>query len=156
MQPGYTPVAMDTKTCTKCGTAKPLTTEHYNQLPSGGWRGTCKNCMAANMRRHYQNDPEKVKARVRKYATQKTAAGGSHDAWDIANIRRRLGDKCAYCRIPLNGAGEIDHKTPISQGGDNSPENLTLACRTCNRDKHGKTAAEFRAWRQHMENVGKT
>ena len=106
--------------------------------------------MAANSRRHYERDPDKVKARARKYATQKAAAGGRYDERDIANIRRRLGDSCAYCGNPLNGAGEIDHKTPISRGGDNSPGNLTLACRPCNRDKHGKTVAEFRAWCRQM------
>lgn len=117
-------IAMSTRTCTKCGATKPLTAVNYNQLPSGGWRGTCKDCMAANSRRHCALDPDKVKIRARKYATQKAAAGGSHDERDITSIRRELGDRCAYCDSPLNGAGEVDHKTPISRGGNNFAANL--------------------------------
>jgi 5-methylcytosine-specific restriction endonuclease McrA len=104
--------------------------------------------MAANTRRHYETNPEKVIARVAKYKMQKGAAGGSYIEEDINQIRSALNDRCAYCGNSLEGGGEIDHKTPVSKGGVNSPDNLTLACRTCNRDKHSKTLAEFVAWRR--------
>ena len=136
--------------CNKCGETKPLTTDYYNKLSSGSWRGVCKTCMAANSRRHYALDPERVKARARQYEAQKAAVGGYYDKSDIAEIRRRLVDCCAYCGVFLDGAGEIDHMVPISQGGDNSPGNLTLACRPCNRDKHGKTSHEFLSWRRRL------
>jgi len=106
--------------------------------------------MAANTRRHYEESPEKVIARVEKYKSQKKLAGGNFTDADIAQIRAHLDDRCAYCGDPLSGEGEIDHRTPVSQGGNNSPANLTLACRTCNRDKHGKTAEEFIAWRRRL------
>jgi 5-methylcytosine-specific restriction endonuclease McrA len=139
---------VETKTCSKCGETKPLTFGYFNALPSGNWRGTCKICMAANTRRHYEAHPEKVIARVAKYKEQKAAAGGSYTNEDIDQIRCALDDRCAYCGDSLNGGGEIDHKTPVSKGGDSSPDNLTLACRTCNRDKHSKTSNEFFAWRR--------
>lgn len=106
--------------------------------------------MAENTRRHYEKSPEKVLARVQKYKEQKAAASGYHDEWDIDQIRKRLNDQCSYCGEPLHGKGEKDHLVPVSRGGDNSPENLTLACRTCNRDKHAKTAQEFLAWRRSL------
>jgi 5-methylcytosine-specific restriction endonuclease McrA len=106
--------------------------------------------MAANTKRHYQNNPEKVFARVEKYKRQKEAAGGSYSEVDIARIRLVLGDSCRYCGEKLHGGGEVDHMTPISRGGDNSALNLTLACLRCNRDKHAKTAEEFLAWRRRL------
>jgi 5-methylcytosine-specific restriction endonuclease McrA len=138
------------RVCNKCGETKPLTTEYYNLLSSGSWRWVCKLCMAANTRRHYALDPEKVNARAKRYQAQKAAAGGYHNDSDIAEIRRRLGDRCAYCGVALKGAGEVDHIVPISRGGDNSPNNLTLACLPCNRDKHAKTAQEFLNWRRRL------
>jgi 5-methylcytosine-specific restriction endonuclease McrA len=106
--------------------------------------------MAANTRRHYIENPEKVIARVRKYNTQKAAAGGCHNEWDIVRIRAQLKDRCKYCGAPLEGGGERDHLIPVSRGGDDSPANLTLACTTCNRDKHAKTAEEFMVWRRAL------
>lgn len=41
---------------------------------------------------------------------------------------------CAYCGQP---ATEVDHITPIRLGGTSTPDNLTAACRTCNRRKGG-------------------
>ena len=106
--------------------------------------------MAANTRRHYDTNPEKVFARVRKYNEQKAAAGGYHDERDIARIRIKLKDRCNYCGVSLNGGGEKDHLVPIARGGNDAPSNLTLACTTCNRDKHAKTAEEFMAWRRKL------
>jgi len=139
-----------TKTCKKCGELKPLTTAYFNLLSSGHWRGTCKLCMAENTRRHYELVPEKLNLRVSRYKAQKAAAGGHYNDQDIANIRQRLRDRCAYCGVALNGSGEIDHIIPVSRGGDNSPTNLTLACLTCNRDKHAKTAQEYLTWRRRL------
>ncbi len=38
---------------------------------------------------------------------------------------------------------ELDHVIPKAQGGENCPENLRWAHRTCNRMKHNLTMAEF-------------
>lgn len=54
-----------------------------------------------------------------------------------ANVLRR--DPCAYCGRPFGGRRRaqitVDHITPKAAGGDNSPENLTAACKHCNVDK---------------------
>ena len=141
---------MEMRACRKCLEEKPLTTEYFNLLSTGYWRGSCKICMAANTKRLYDEDPQKVIDRVSKYKRQKVDAAGSYDALDIAYIRKRVGDRCYYCGVALNGGGEVDHKTPVSKNGNNLRSNLTLACRTCNRDKHNKTAAEFVMWRRRL------
>lgn len=51
-------------------------------------------------------------------------------------------EKIIFTRTYYNGPGvipfEIDHKTPICLGGDNSIDNLQLLCRRCNRSKGSK------------------
>jgi hypothetical protein len=58
---------METKKCKKCEEDKPLSTQHFNLLSSGSWRGTCKKCMAANTKKHYDANPSKTIARVNAY-----------------------------------------------------------------------------------------
>ena len=135
------------KTCKKCGELKAQSTDFFNMLPSGNYRGTCKVCMARVTKQHYYNDPQKVMDRVSKYNQQKEAAGGHCSASEMATIRVCQWDRCAYCSLPLDGGGELDHKIPVSRGGDSWPSNLAWACTTCNRDKHNKTVQEFVEWR---------
>lgn len=47
---------------------------------------------------------------------------------------------CTYCGAP---ADTLDHIVPIVKGGDSSRENLTPACRTCNRRKSSMSVEAF-------------
>lgn len=73
----------------------------------------------------------------------------------------RTGGRCEYCGIQMptwydagapgadvRVAPSIDHRMPKSRGGTDDPENLAIACRSCNSSKGAKTEAEFRAWRE--------
>jgi 5-methylcytosine-specific restriction endonuclease McrA len=140
----------ETRKCRKCTETKLLTTDYFNQLSTGYWRGTCKVCMAENTRQHYIASPEKVKTRVKKYKDQIRLSGGEISELEKSVIRKKLGDKCYYCGNPLCGGGEWDHKQPVNKGGKSDKNNLILACRECNRDKHGKTAEEFIRWRRNL------
>lgn len=60
-----------------------------------------------------------------------------------AEILLRDGEVCAYCGTK-EGPWEIDHIFPACKGGSNEPENLAVACRTCNRQKGAKTLTEWR------------
>ncbi|RIK70211.1 HNH endonuclease [candidate division KSB1 bacterium] len=59
-------------------------------------------------------------------------------------IRQKAGNRCGYClaqqEYVLNVL-EIDHILPMAAGGDDSEENLWLACRACNNAKGVKIAA---------------
>ncbi len=139
------------KHCNKCDELKPQNTEHFNKLPSGNYRGTCKTCMAANTKKHYYENPQAVKSRVDKYKRQKDVAEGNCSKAEADKIRRTQQDLCFYCGVGLSGRGELDHKDPISRGGSNWPSNMAWACITCNRDKHNKTVAEFIKWRISLD-----
>jgi HNH endonuclease len=54
-------------------------------------------------------------------------------------IRQRANFRCEYCHYPelLSSAPlSIDHLQPQSLGGDDSPDNLALACRRCNERRY--------------------
>ncbi len=53
--------------------------------------------------------------------------------------------RCNYCgRTHRIGYLEIDHKQPVSRGGDNGMENLHLLCVPCNMRKGIQNDEEFR------------
>ena len=106
--------------------------------------------MAANSRKHYYANPELTARRRRRYNANLRNASGYCDESDLDEIRRKQKGLCAYCGCALGVGAEVDHKTPLSRGGTKWPENLALACRTCNRDKHNKTAEEFSDWREEL------
>ena len=51
---------------------------------------------------------------------------------------------CHYChkKLTLNNC-DIDHMTPISRGGSNADDNLTLSCPECNESKGNLTENEY-------------
>jgi 5-methylcytosine-specific restriction endonuclease McrA len=51
---------------------------------------------------------------------------------------------CFYCgRFVGTRKLYIEHKTPLSRGGDNSIDNVEPACASCNVRKRSKTADEY-------------
>lgn len=57
-------------------------------------------------------------------------------------VRSRDGERCAYCGSD-RGPFHLDHIMPWSRGGDHRPDNLTVACASCNLSKGAKTIAEW-------------
>jgi hypothetical protein len=65
-------------------------------------------------------------------------------AW--ASLRAKIFERdaftCTYCGaidLPL----ECDHVVPVSKGGGNDEDNLTTACKPCNRSKRDKMIEEW-------------
>ena len=51
-------------------------------------------------------------------------------------IIERDGPFCAYCGVELDEATfTVDHIEAFSKGGSDDPDNLTVACRSCNSSK---------------------
>ena len=71
---------------------------------------------------------------------------------DLEGLFIEQGGRCFYCAADLTlGKPDLDHKTPISRGGTNDPDNLCWACSRCNRRKHTRTAEEFARWLAEKE-----
>ena len=60
-------------------------------------------------------------------------------------IFERDGGACTYCGSTESIA--LDHVMPWSRGGDDTADNLVLACRSCNSQKGAKTPEEWRGTR---------
>jgi hypothetical protein len=82
-------------------------------------------------------------------------------------VRERAARRCEYCRMhqSLQGATfHIEHIVPVSRGGLTAPENLALACPSCNLQKSNKLTApdpeagvvplfhpRLQKWKDHFE-----
>lgn len=141
--------------CKDCGRTLPETREYFGQFKnkraSGaiviGFRNSCRECMAANTAQHTAANPDQHRARGERRAVREATANAKVDEADVARVRRALDDRCRYCDAGLNGAGEVDHLTPVRRGGSGRIGNITIACMPCNRAKLGKTLDEFLMWR---------
>ncbi len=83
-------------------------------------------------REHYKANPAKYKSHNRK---RRAALVGSFTQQDVENLLSVQHGLCAGCRCCIKQKYEIDHVVPVSKGGCNSPDNLQLLCKPCNRKK---------------------
>lgn len=90
-----------------------------------------------------QENSERYLAYGRNHRARKRENGGTHTGEDVKAQYDRQKGKCFYCHEKLKGQYEVDHVIPLSKGGSNGPENLVVACMTCNRSKAAKHPMDF-------------
>lgn len=63
----------------------------------------------------------------------------------INNLLNIHNNKCLYCAIDVKRGINLhlDHKIPLSRGGDHAIYNLAPACKSCNLQKGSSTHEEF-------------
>lgn len=105
---------------------------------------------AANKERYaeYQRaslatNPDRHRLYVRIRRARKLQAEGTHTAEDIQAQYTRQKGKCFYCGCKVGDTYDVDHIVPLSRGGTNWPENLVIACPSCNRSKQNKLPHEW-------------
>jgi 5-methylcytosine-specific restriction endonuclease McrA len=107
---------------------------------------TCQHEWAKDWR---QRNPEKAKASRK--ATDKARyrrlrmARGAHTAKDIQAQMVAQRGQCFWCACLMGADYHVDHLIPLSRGGSNNPDNIVLACPTCNLKRGKKLPSEFRA-----------
>lgn len=101
-----------------------------------------RNRPSANKRSKKWNDthPEQRRAATMRRIARKHDAPGTYGADDIKRMFDEQEGQCAYCgiRIFLDIPFDVhvDHIIPLSKGGTNYPDNLCLACQSCNQSKN--------------------
>lgn len=122
--------------------ADPMERTRHNQR-GREWRRA--NPERARLFKH--NRPEQRVARSAKRRALMLAAPGSHFTVNDMERHAAIQDhRCFWCLEPLvAGRREVDHVIPLSRGGDNSCENIVIACQDCNRRKGAKLPQEFMA-----------
>lgn len=74
---------------------------------------------------------------------RKLQAEGKHTTTDIQSQYNRQRGKCYYCGIKVGDTYDVDHIIPLSRGGTNWPDNIVIACPTCNASKGNKLLHEW-------------
>lgn len=145
---------MNIKKCKDCANEYPETRDYFGQYKNQrkgvvkiGFRSSCRKCMAKRTATHSANNPDMVRERLTRRMIRNMEAQGSYSQVQINTLRAELGDRCRFCGSELNGLGDIEHLTPISRGGSNNIQNLTLSCSKCNKEKTNKTLSEYQSWR---------
>lgn len=66
-------------------------------------------------------------------------------------IHEKCSGRCAYCGCALKyKAMQVDHVIPLSNGGEDTLENMLPSCRSCN---HYKGMSGLEDFRRHVENM---
>ena len=160
--------AIPLKCCPKCPEGQqwhPATTKffHSNKSSSDGLAGWCKVCRytynkvppeknritqrkydrahTEEKRRYTETDA--CKTRARNFRARRRQAKGTHTAQDIQKQYANQKGRCYYCHTKISGVYHIDHVIPLSRGGTNWPDNLVIACPSCNRSKYNKLPHEW-------------
>lgn len=90
-----------------------------------------------------RRNPEKRRQKHNAYRAKKRAAEGTYTAADVQAQYERQKGKCYYCHKKVGDAYHVDHVVPLSRGGSNWPENIVIACPTCNQRKREKLPHEW-------------
>lgn len=80
-------------------------------------------------------NPEQWSAIAHRARAKRLNAPGTHTAADIRNLHETQNGECFWCGTTLDDGYHVDHLYPLSKGGSNGPENLALACPSCNLHK---------------------
>lgn len=105
-------------------------------------------------------NPEKHRERLKKWSKANPGAiraiqhvrrarkRGAEGKYVIADLHGLLEQQGLSCRCGISFLAvdpTIDHKTPLSRGGSNWPNNIQLLCLPCNMSKGNKTMEEWKA-----------
>ena len=89
---------------------------------------------------------EKANVYKRNYYARKKQAQGNHTIEDILLQYKRQHGCCYWCNEKVGKEKHeyhVDHIIPLSRGGSNAPDNLVIACPTCNMSKHDRLPHEW-------------
>jgi 5-methylcytosine-specific restriction endonuclease McrA len=107
------------------------------------WRKANPDKAAVHARRY--NDAHLVEraTRCRARKARLRNADGTHTAADVcAQIARQRG-RCYWCGVGTEKRYHVDHVMPLAKGGSNGPENIVIACPSCNCRKGSRHPMDF-------------
>lgn len=95
--------------------------------------------------REYRKRPDANltdKACAQRKRARKSNAPGKFTKDDIIKQYAKQDGSCFWCQTELGDDYHIDHYIPLSRGGTNYPDNIVLACPTCNVRRNNKMPSE--------------
>lgn len=146
----------------------------FHKLKSDGFNANCKECnrryklknkerISEWGRSYYERNRDEIRQKTGKYRIThredrrpvrraevlrrlalKRNAEGTHTAADVEQQYKAQRGKCYYCGVKVGDTYHVDHVVPLSRGGSNGPENIVIACVTCNCSKRDKLPHEWK------------
>jgi len=90
-------------------------------------------------------NPTRDANRSARRRAREVAAKDGHRPVDTDTIWARDHGVCCICRLPVaRELATLEHRVPVSRGGQHVPSNLGVAHRSCNSAKGNKTRAQLR------------
>lgn len=133
------------KACSTCKSQYPATLRYFNRakhLP-GRLSSQCKGCKKASSQRNKERWADSGRASVRNYRARKRGARGKHSATEILALLKAQKHRCWWCDKNLTKY-HVDHRIPLSRGGDNDIRNLVISCPSCNCSRGSRLPWEMR------------
>ena len=112
------------------------------------WREEHLDWVHERDRHYHQENLEERRDNNRRRRAQKIDAPGTHTTEDIERqIQSQTDSKgvlhCWWCGKPIEDQYHVDHRIPLSKGGNDDPGNLVIAHPKCNQSKHDKLPHEW-------------
>lgn len=92
---------------------------------------------------------ENFRAKVRLRRARINGCEHHHTKEDTRIAMEAQNGCCFYCDKDVRQEYTVDHLTPLARGGSDGPENIVIACASCNFHKADKTYEEFVAQKKH-------
>ena len=111
------------------------------------YRQKNRDKVEAQIKRWREEHPELVfdqwRASAHARRARAHASHGHHTAADIAAQRQRQHGRCYWCHEKTGRSYHADHVIPLALDGSDGPENLVIACASCNHSKGAKHPMEW-------------
>lgn len=107
------------------------------------WYASHKEYFSQKNKKYAKENKQSIYLKNRKRSKKLVGKNISQNQIDILLSQHE--DKCFYCKIEIKAGFNLhlDHKIPLSRGGEHTIENLVPACKTCNLQKGIQTDEEF-------------
>lgn len=149
------------KECFRCDKVLPMSDFSPTSRGIGGVAAYCKPCISRYQLERRKRDPEGYKVYLKEYRQSegwKEAHRGHQRKRKAVQLNQDTGrvtlgflrvlyatETCHYCNQTTPRKNRtMDHKTPLSRGGLHDPDNLVMACGSCNSSKRDLTEEEFK------------
>lgn len=97
----------------------------------------------ALQRKRYAANPNPAREASRKRRAIKLGSKEHATQHDIDLQYKSQKGLCWWCGIELEGKFHVDHRIPLSKGGNDSPGNIVISCPHCNLSKNSKLSWEW-------------
>lgn len=119
----------------------PLSDEHRKKLSEA--RKASPKCHGENLY-NWKGGASTYRERLKIYSkTRRDRTRTRIDPKYLDMLRKGQANRCFFCGKDMGETPTLEHLTPVSRGGTNTPHNLVYACKSCNSKKHTSTLEEY-------------